>query len=133
MRIMDWRSDVCSSGLGGRFPAVLTAMGRRIEADRIILCAGTESVRLARALGVRLPVLPMKGYSITAPPGDAAPRVSITDAGGRVVFARLGERMRIAGLADPGCRDPAVDPARPALLVRRARAARPRDRTGAGE
>src|SRR3546814_4873191 len=39
--------------VGGRFPAVLTAMGRRIEADRIILCAGTESVRLARALGVR--------------------------------------------------------------------------------
>src|SRR3546814_10706328 len=93
MRISDWSSDVCSSDrVGGRFPAVLPAMGRRIEADRIILCAGTESVRLARALGVRLPVLPMKGYSITAPPGDAAPRVSITDAGGRVVFARLGER-----------------------------------------
>src|SRR3546814_6938562 len=103
MRISDWSSDVCSSDrVGGRFPAVLTAMGRRIEADRIILCAGTESVRLARALGVRLPVLPMKGYSITAPPGDAAPRVSITDAGGRVVFARLGERMRIAGLAEIG-------------------------------
>src|SRR3546814_17675176 len=35
--------------VGGRFPAVLTAMGRRIEADRLILCAGTESVRLARS------------------------------------------------------------------------------------
>lgn len=109
----------------GRRPAVLTSTGRRIEADRIILCAGTESVRLARGLGVRLPILPMKGYSITAPLGSAAPRVSITDAAGRVVFARLGERMRIAGLADLGCRDTAVDPDRLAALVRSARAALP--------
>ncbi|HRE33566.1 MAG TPA: molybdenum cofactor biosynthesis protein MoaE [Sphingopyxis terrae] len=45
-------------------------------------------------------MMPMKGYSITAGPGAAAPTVSITDAANRVVFARLGNRMRIAGLAD---------------------------------
>jgi D-amino-acid dehydrogenase len=107
-----------------RRPAVI-AGGRRIEADHIVLCAGMASVGLARSVGVRLPVMPMKGYSITAQPGEGAPRVSITDSANRVVFARLGDRMRIAGLADLGRRDAAVDPARLAALVRSARAALP--------
>ena len=67
----------------------------------------------------------MKGYSITAAPGEAAPTVSITDAANRVVFARLGNRMRIAGLADLAQRDAAVDPRRLATLIASARAALP--------
>nr|WP_312846577.1 FAD-dependent oxidoreductase [Sphingopyxis sp. PET50] len=109
----------------GTRPAVVSGDGARLAADRIILCAGVASAGLARTIGVRLPILPMKGYSITAPPGPAAPTVSVTDAANRVVFARLAGRMRIAGLADLGQRDPAVDPARLAALIAGARAALP--------
>lgn len=109
----------------GRRPAVLTVEGKRLEADHVILCAGTASVGLARRLGVRLPVMPMKGYSITALPGSAAPRISVTDSANRVVFARLGDRMRIAGLADLGRRNAAIEPARLAALIASARAALP--------
>ena len=63
------------------------------------------------ASGLRLPVYPLKGYSITlavdGAPG-AAPRVSVTDSAHKVVFARLGSRLRVAGMAElvgPGCLD----------------------------
>ncbi len=106
-------------------PAVITAGGQRIVADRVVLCAGSQSVALARSLGISLPILPMKGYSITTPPGPAAPTISVTDVANRVVFARLGNRMRIAGLADLGARDTNIDPKRHRALVRSARAALP--------
>ncbi len=109
----------------GSRPALVTTEGVRVSADRIILAAGTGSVALARQLGVRLPIQPMKGYSITLPPGPAAPSASITDVANRVVFARIGNRMRIAGLAELGKRDTRVEPARLRVLVDSARAALP--------
>jgi len=109
----------------GGAPAIVTTCGSRVPADRIILAAGPGAPRLARTLGVRLPVQPMKGYSITAPTGAAAPAASITDVANRVVFARLGNRMRIAGLAELGKRDTQVDPKRVRALIDSARAALP--------
>lgn len=106
-------------------PAAVTDNGGRIDADAIILCAGADAAKLARTVGARLPIQPMKGYSLTAPPGRSAPDISITDVSNRVVFARLGNRMRIAGLADLGTRDRTVDPKRFAALVASARAALP--------
>lgn len=110
---------------GGSKPVIVTGEGSRVPADRIILSAGTGAPRLARRLGVHLPVQPMKGYSITTLPGPAAPTASITDVANRVVFARLGNRMRIAGLAELGKRDTRVDPKRLRALVDSARAALP--------
>ncbi|WP_447728701.1 FAD-dependent oxidoreductase [Sphingomonas koreensis] len=109
----------------GGTPAIVTKCGSRVPADRIILAAGTGAPRLARTLGMHLPVQPMKGYSITAPTGAAAPAASITDVANRVVFARLGNRMRIAGLAELGKRDAKVEPKRVRALVDSARAALP--------
>ncbi|MCW4463198.1 FAD-dependent oxidoreductase [Sphingomonas sp. BT-65] len=109
----------------GSKPAIVTAEGSRVPADRIILSAGVAAPRLARRLGVYLPVQPMKGYSITTQPGPAAPAASITDVANRVVFARLGNRMRIAGLAELGNRDIRVDSRRLCALVDSARAALP--------
>lgn len=110
---------------GGKRPAVVMRGGERVAADRIILCAGMGSTALARTVGARLPIVPMKGYAITAAPGSAAPQVSVTDAANRVVFARLAGRMRIAGLADLGRRDTGIDPDRLSALIASARAALP--------
>lgn len=109
----------------GTRPTIVTRCGSRVPADRVVLAAGTAAPRLAHGLGVYLPVQPMKGYSVTAPTGAATPAASITDVANRVVFARLGNRMRIAGLAELGRRDASVDPKRLRTLVDSARAALP--------
>jgi D-amino-acid dehydrogenase len=74
-----------------------------IEADHYVMALGCASVALARSVGVRLPVYPIKGYSITLDVADAAqhaPTVSITDIARKVVYARLGQRLRVAGMAE---------------------------------
>ncbi|MDH3613597.1 MAG: FAD-dependent oxidoreductase [Gammaproteobacteria bacterium] len=71
-----------------------------IEADAIIVCAGVQSVELLRPLGIRLPIYPVRGYSVTLPLADASPAASITALRRRIAIARLGEKIRIAGFAD---------------------------------
>ncbi|MBB3639768.1 D-amino acid dehydrogenase [Variovorax atrisoli] len=85
-----------------RVAAVRTGNGD-VEADAFVMALGSASHKLGRALGAYLPVYPLKGYSITvevdAAPG-AAPRVNVTDSARKVVFARIGSRLRVAGMAE---------------------------------
>lgn len=81
---------------GGQLKAVETDKDT-LEADAFVLSAGAGSAKLASALGMRLPVYPLKGYSITLPANEAAPMVSITDLARKVVYARIGQRLRVAG------------------------------------
>jgi D-amino-acid dehydrogenase len=77
-----------------------------IEADGVVICAGVASRTLARGLGDRLNVYPVKGYSITVDltnksSRDAAPWVSLLDDSAKIVTSRLGEaRLRVAGTAE---------------------------------
>ena len=80
----------------GRLQAVATDQGE-LEANAFVLSGGVGSTGFMEALGLRLPVYPLKGYSITLPANDAAPSVSITDLGQKVVYARIGDRLRVAG------------------------------------
>jgi len=72
-----------------------------IEADSFVLAMGVDSAAFARKLGFGLPVYPLKGYSITIPIAaqteSSAPQVSITDLSRKIVYARLGNRLRVAG------------------------------------
>jgi D-amino-acid dehydrogenase len=86
-----------------RVAAVRTGDGGTVEADAFVMALGTASHRLGRKLGSSLPVYPLKGYSITLEVDDAvgaAPRVSVTDSARKVVFARIGSRLRVAGMAE---------------------------------
>lgn len=111
---------------GGRLRAAMTPAGA-VEADAFVLAAGAAAPSLARGLGLRLPLYPLKGYSLSLPVADehAAPRVSVTDAARKVVYARIGGVLRVAGMADLVGYDSRIDPARLDLLVREARAAFP--------
>lgn len=113
-------------GDGSRILAVETDRGV-MEADAYVLALGSGSRALARSAGIDLPIYPLKGYSITVPVRDpaAAPAVSITDHARKIVYARLGDRLRIAGMADIVGYAPEIDGRRLALLVRDARAAFP--------
>ena len=55
-----------------------------------------------KPLGIRVPVYPLKGYSLSLPITDdrGAPRISVTDFKRKVVYARLGGELRVAGMAD---------------------------------
>ncbi|WP_341903004.1 D-amino acid dehydrogenase [Polaromonas sp. YR568] len=87
---------------GKLITAVATSQGH-LEADRFVMALGADSPRLAARLGIHLPIYPLKGYSITvdvAGPPDAAPFVNVTDSARKVVFARIGSRLRVAGMAE---------------------------------
>lgn len=99
--------------------------GRHASARRLLVCAGIDSAALLRPLGIRMPLMAIKGYSFTAPCGANAPQVSITDTKRKLVFCRLGDRIRVAGLADMNHWNPTPDSARLAQLVDMARASLP--------
>ncbi|UNK56165.1 FAD-dependent oxidoreductase [Pseudoxanthomonas daejeonensis] len=101
------------------------AEGRTATARDVIVCAGIDSGRLLRPLGIRVPVMAVKGYSFTAPCGAAAPSASITDTARKLVFCRLGDRIRVAGLAEVNDWDPSPEPSRVQELVSLARASLP--------
>ena len=88
---------------GDRVTALKTANGE-IKADAFVLAAGSYSPQLARQAGLRLPIYPVKGYSLTAPVGDPeqAPRTGGLDEGTLVAFARLGDRVRMTSVAEVG-------------------------------
>lgn len=67
----------------------------------------------------------MKGYSFTTAPGEMAPRVSITDTAGKIVFCSLAGRMRVAGLAELGAWDPSPQDQPFQALLRLARQSLP--------
>jgi D-amino-acid dehydrogenase len=93
--------------------------GDTLGADAYVVCLGSHGRRLLRPLGERLPIFPLKGYSITAPVADAAraPCVSLTDESRRIVCSRLGERLRIAGTAELNDYSLDIDPARIAAML----------------
>lgn len=93
-----------------------------ITADAYVLAAGSFSPLLAKTAGVRLDIYPAKGYSATLPITDLAkaPHVSLTDDEYKIVFSRLGDRLRIAGTAELNGYDLALNPVRCEALVRRA-------------
>ena len=108
------------------------ADGRRERhaVDTLIIAAGNHATELVRPLGIRLPLQPLKGYSLTLPlpadtPKTAAPRISVTDAARKVVYADLDTRksrqLRVAAMVDIGHREsdsfhPALDEKRIAAL-----------------
>lgn len=75
---------------------------RRLRADKFVLAAGSFCPLLARTVGLRLPVQPVKGYSITAQIGgwEQAPTIPIIDEHLHAAVCPLGDRLRVAGTAE---------------------------------
>jgi D-amino-acid dehydrogenase len=113
----------------GRVRAVLTdgtAGETPLRADAFVLAAGGGARSLAATAGLRLPIIALRAYSITIKPdGVPIPEVSINDARRRLVFAPLGERLRVSGFAEivnPGIDvGESVAPRRTAALLDAAR------------
>ncbi len=83
----------------GQIVAAETSRGS-IEADAFVMCLGSHSPIFLKPLGIRAPIYPMKGYSITIPSWESAPEISITDNDKKIVISRLGDYVRAAGTAE---------------------------------
>lgn len=92
-----------------------------IEADAVVVCTGAWSGPLLRSVGINPHIYPVRGYSVTLPPGEAAPNVSVTALSKKIVFSRINGRIRIAGFADFGGFRTDGDVRRIAALVKVAR------------
>jgi D-amino-acid dehydrogenase len=120
---------------GGRVDHVeaTDADGRflQLRADAYLLAMGSLSPLYAAPLGIDLPIYPAKGYSVTMPVRDAsmAHQVSLTDDEYKLVFSRLGDRLRIAGTAELNGYDRDLNRVRCEAIVSRVEALFP----GAGD
>ncbi|MCZ8110883.1 MAG: D-amino acid dehydrogenase [Betaproteobacteria bacterium] len=94
---------------------------QRLRADAYVLAMGSLSPMLAAPLGIKLPIYPAKGYSVTMPVKDEAlaHQVSLTDDEYKLVFSRLGNRLRIAGTAELNGYDRDLNRVRCEAIVKR--------------
>ena len=85
----------------GRVEGVVTAAGP-VQGDACLVALGSHSPALLRPLGLKLPIYPVKGYSITVPVVDpaGAPESTVMDETHKVAVTRLGERIRVGGTAE---------------------------------
>lgn len=92
--------------------------GELLTADHYVLALGSYSPQLLAPLGIRAPVYPLKGYSLTVPIVDAAmaPTSTILDETYKVAITRFDDRIRVGGMAEICGFDLSLDPRRRATL-----------------
>lgn len=85
----------------GRVRGVVTSRGT-IACDAVIAALGSYTPLLLRPLGIRLPVYPVKGYSLTISITDQtrSPESTVMDETYKIAITRLGDRIRVGGMAE---------------------------------
>ena len=98
-----------------------------VAVDHLVVAAGIGSAALLRPLGLKLPLYPLKGYSLTLPVTDYAlvPQTNVTDYDRKIVYARLDDQLRVAAMVDIGDWNTELDARRIASLRRQAQACFP--------
>ena len=103
---------------GDRIASIMTSNGE-ITANQFVVAAGNETNAVLQQLNQELLIEPIKGYSVSFPivNRDRAPNGSITDQNRKVVFARIGNTLRVAGFAEIRGNNLTIDQNRIASLV----------------
>jgi D-amino-acid dehydrogenase len=103
---------------GRKVTAVTTDRGR-IAADTIVVAMGSFTAPLLAGLGLRVPIYPVKGVSITFPRGawNSAPAMPVIDDSKLFGFIPIGDRMRISGSAEITGYDTTPAPARARAII----------------
>ena len=101
----------------------LSGRTKRCRSRNYVVALGSYSAPLLRKIGIYLNIYPAKGYSITISTAGAsgAPRVSLTDDQFKLVYSRLGDRLRVAGTAELSGYSTALNPVRCRAIVENAR------------
>lgn len=103
---------------GGEITGLLVD-NEHIQAERYVLALGVASPALLRPLGLKLPVYPVKGYSVTVSVQgwNGAPTVPLVDDARKMGITRLGDRLRLAGTAELIGYDTRLNPRRGQMLI----------------
>jgi len=105
--VADWRIES-----GRRVRAVTTRDGRDIEGDEFVLCGGSWTPRIARALGLTLPIEAGKGYSLTLSNPRRAPTICAILSEARVAVTPMGRALRFAGTMEIAGLNDDINPVR---------------------
>lgn len=100
------RMGVAVTGIeasGDEVTRILTSAGP-LEADAYVVCLGLYAPDAVKKLGIRLPIYPVKGYSMTIPVTDPAamPRIGGVDEDNLLAYCPMGERLRVTATAEIG-------------------------------
>jgi len=100
----DIRSGTTITGLdveGDAIAQIATDKGP-VKGDAYVLALGSHSASLARKAGIKLPIYPVKGYSLTIPIGNrpGSPSVAAVDEHNLVAISRFGDRLRVTATAE---------------------------------
>ncbi len=102
---------------GGKVTAI-TAGGRRFEGGKFVIAGGSHSAALLRKVGVRLPLQPGKGYSLTLPDPPELPELCSIFAEAKVAVTPMDGTLRFGGTMEVGARDLSVNQARVRGIVK---------------
>lgn len=119
--ICNVRIDGLMPGLNDDIESIFTDQGE-MTADAYVMAMGSYTPLYLRPIGIDVPIYPMKGYSITLDANEACPTTSVADDSYKVVYTRLGHRLRIAGTAEFAGYNAAINQRRIAPILRSARA-----------
>ena len=100
--VFRWNTRIQALQVGGGGVTGVHTDGGVLHADRVVVALGSYSTTLLAPAGIRIPVYPVKGYSITVPITDAAgaPESTVMDETHKVAVTRLGDRIRVGGTAE---------------------------------
>jgi D-amino-acid dehydrogenase len=103
---------------GGRITGVRTDRGT-IRGDAYLVALASFSPGLLRPLGLGVPIYPVKGYSVTVPIADEsrAPVSTLLDESYKIAITRLGDRIRVGGMAELSGFNRALSPRREQTLL----------------
>jgi len=123
-RGVDFRFNTTVKGFqrdGWRIASVETDKGP-ITGDVFVMALGSYSTRLLKDMDLSVPIYPAKGYSVTIPILDdaMAPKVSITSQAHKLVFSRLGNKLRVAGMLELNGYDTELNETRARLVLKNA-------------
>jgi D-amino-acid dehydrogenase len=105
----------------GKITCVQTDLGD-IHADAFLVCLGSYSPLMLAPLGIKLPIYPCKGYSISIDTTgySGAPETALIDDSVKMVYSRLGAHLRVAGTAELDGYNLRMSPRRQKLIVDKA-------------
>lgn len=111
---------------GGRVTGIVTDKAH-LDADAVVLAAGFWSAEVGRQLRLRLPIKPVKGYSVTydVSASNTRPNIPVVDDELHIGLTPLGNRMRFVGTAEFSGYSPEINPVRIENLRRAALATYP--------
>ena len=106
---------------------VLAQEQEEVSVDHLVVAAGMGSLGLLHSVGIKVPLYPLKGYSLSLPVTDlgTVPETNVTDYERKIVYTRLDQQLRVAAMVDIGSDNTQLDAGRIASLRQQAQASFP--------